>query len=181
MSIFDLEEKTAVNYIFRYGIIQYKFEVDGIAIDDDYRSYCRYLSKVDGFCQPNILGLPLFCNIRNYVKVVFSDKRPHYGERYDDDSFSDVLILGEYVACDPKFSECIILYINNIRDACMSGISFEHLMLAVYIHELYHAYFKSGIHYIPDVEEPLAEFGALFSLMCGPLLSRLFGYYCFFT
>ena len=39
-------------------------------------------------------------------------------------------------------------------------------MLAVYVHELYHAYFNSGIghRYIRKIEEPLAEFGALFCL-----------------
>lgn len=159
MSIFD-EELT-----IRYKYIQYKFDVDGIEKNDTYSRYCRSLSKVDSFCQPHIQGLPLFHDIRDDVKVVFSAKRPHYGERYnDDDSFSDVLILGEYVASDPKFGECVILYVNNISECSRSKISFETLMLAVYIHELYHAYFRSGDNYILDVEEPLAEFGALFSL-----------------
>lgn len=158
MSIFD-EEPT-----IRYKYIQYKFDVDGIEINDTYRRYCRSLSKVDSFCQPHIQGLPLFYNIREHVNVVFSAKRPHYGERYNDDSFTDVLILGEYVASDPEFGECVILYVNNISECSRSKISFETLMLAVYIHELYHAYFRSGDNYILDVEEPLAEFGALFSL-----------------
>ena len=138
--------------------------MDGIEINDTYRRYCRSLSKVDSFCQPHIQGLPLFYKIRNHVNVVFSDKKPHYGERYNDDTFSDVLILGEYVASDPEFGKCVILYVNNISECSRSKISFETLMLAVYIHELYHVYFRSGDNYILDVEEPLAEFGALFSL-----------------
>ena len=158
MSIFD-EELT-----IRYKYIQYKFDVDGIEINDTYRRYCRSLSKVDSFCQPHIQGLPLFYNIRDHVNVVFSDKKPHYGERYNDDTFSDVLILGEYVASHSKFGECIILYINNIHKCATSELPFEALMLDVYTHELYHAYFRSGANYILDVEEPLAEFGAMFLL-----------------
>ena len=164
MSLLDDPDVTlrACDASIRNSLIRYQFDVDGIQTGDIFNGYCALLSKVDAFCQPNIQGLPLFYKIR--VKVVFSAKRPHYGERYNDDSFSDVLILGEYVASEPEFGECIILYVNNIYDCSRSKISFETLMLAVYIHELYHVYFRSGDNYILDVEEPLAEFGALFSL-----------------
>lgn len=164
MSLLDDPDVTtrAGDAFIRNSLIRYQFDRDGI--QTGFNEYCALLSKVDAFCQPNIQGLPLFYNIRDYVKVVFSVKRPHYGERYNDDSFSDVLILGEYVASDPEFGECVILYVNNISECSRSKISFETLMLAVYIHELYHVYFRSGDNYILDVEEPLAEFGALFSL-----------------
>ena len=168
MSLLDDPDVTlrAGDAFIRNSLIRYQFDGDGIQTGDNiiFNGYCALLSKVDAFCQPNIQGLPLFYNIRDYVKVVFSAKRPHYGERYNDDSFSDVLILGEYVASDPEFGECVILYVNNISECSRSKISFETLMLAVYIHELYHVYFRSGDNYILDVEEPLAEFGALFSL-----------------
>lgn len=168
MSLLDDPDVTlrAGDAFIRNSLIRYQFDGDGIQTGDNiiFNGYCALLSKVDAFCQPNIQGLPLFYNIRDYVKVVFSAKRPHYGERYNEDSFSDVLILGEYVASDPEFGECVILYVNNISECSRSKISFETLMLAVYIHELYHAYFRSGDNYILDVEEPLAEFGALFSL-----------------
>ena len=38
------------------------------------------------------------------------------------------------------------------------------MLLSTYIHELYHAYFRSGDRYEPEVEEPLAEFGTLFCM-----------------
>ena len=121
MSLLDDPDVTtrAGDAFIRNSLIRYQFDRDGI--QTGFNGYCALLSKVDAFCQPNIQGLPLFYNIRDYVKVVFSAKRPHYGERYNDDSFSDVLILGEYVASDPKFGECVILYVNNISECSRSG------------------------------------------------------------
>ena len=157
MSLLDGPDVTlrAGNAFIRNSLIRYQFDGDGIQTGDNiiFNGYCALLSKVDAFYQPNIQGLPLFYNIRDYVKVVFSAKRPHYGERYNDDSFSDVLILGKYVASDPDFGECVILYVNNISECSRSKISFETLMLAVYIHELYHVYFRSGDNYILDVNQ----------------------------
>ena len=68
-----------------------------------------------------------------------------------------VLILGQY---EPK-QKHITLFIKGIRFAAdKSRISSSYLLQAVFAHELYHAYFQKN-KYVPEIEEPLAEFGSL--------------------
>ena len=68
-----------------------------------------------------------------------------------------VLILGQY---EPK-KKCITLFIKSIRYAAEENrISSSYLLQAVFAHELYHAYFQKN-KYVPEIEEPLAEFGSL--------------------
>lgn len=124
--------------------------------DEEFEKYCKNLSMVDAFCVTSIPGLPDVASIRNKVKVIFSDEETTYEGRY---GLPDVLVLGEY----NDYSKSIYIYVNNIKK--VSHISYiNRLMLAVYIHEMYHAYFESGNKYIKEIEEPLAEFGALFCL-----------------
>ena len=69
-----------------------------------------------------------------------------------------VLILGEYI----KARKQITLYINSIR-AVASGnckMCSSFLLQSVFVHELYHAYFDKD-KYIPELEDPMAEFGSL--------------------
>ena len=123
---------------------------------EEFEKYCQNLSMVDAFCVTSIPGLPDVASIRNKVKVIFSDEERTYEGRY---GLPDVLVLGEY----NDYSKSIYIYVNNIKK--VSHISYiNRLMLAVYIHEMYHAYFESGNMYVKEIEEPLAEFGALFCL-----------------
>ena len=68
-----------------------------------------------------------------------------------------ILILGEYIIK----SETIILYINNIRLAAgENNLKSSFLLISVFAHELYHAYFHKN-QYIQELEEPMAEYGSL--------------------
>ena len=70
-----------------------------------------------------------------------------------------ILLLGRYYSGQKK----VVLYIKNIKT--VGKDNWQKLLTAVYIHELYHAYFKTG-RYTPIVEEPLAELGTLYTLDC---------------
>lgn len=143
--------------------------IDEASLDDkEYENYCTYLSKVDAFYRPLIPGLPCFPMLRQSIKVVFSKEKPTYDTRYRDKKWfkEDRMVLGEYFPKHKTYSECIYLYIENIKEACKlrPDDKFSPLLLSTYVHELYHAYFRSGDRYMPEVEEPLAEFGALFCM-----------------
>ena len=70
----------------------------------------------------------------------------------------DTIVLGEY---RQKPREQITLYIENIRFAALeNNMQPELLLVSVFAHELYHAYFHKEA-YVPELEEPLAEFGSL--------------------
>ena len=143
--------------------IQFEYVNQANLTADEYGHYCRYLSKVDAFHNTSIPGLPNFGVIRNEVNVIFSAHKPSYAEKYKDKRLSNILVLGEYDNSD----NTIYIYIDNIKCVCKYEKSdINRLMLAVYVHELYHAYFNCGIghRYIREIEEPLAEFGALFCL-----------------
>ena len=153
----DIDKRTLINKP-RIDSIRFKFE-DRVNLDsEDYEKYCKSLSKVDIFHRDAIPGIPDFGEIRKDVKVIFSKLQPNYGEKYKNGSLSQILVLGEYVDSE----NAIYIYVNNIKAENTAPIN--RLMLAVYIHELYHAYFASGNKYIKEIEEPLAEFGALFCL-----------------
>lgn len=165
MSIFDVDDNidNGIEYDVagpkRKSVIQYNYENVPEKVN-----YCEQLSKVDVYCHPYISGLPLFYEIRHRIKVVFSGYRRTYKDKSDDPSLKDILVLGEYVPSHPDFGECVIIYINNIQESCTPQIDFDTLMLATYIHELYHAYFRSNLDVALDIEESLAEFGSLFCL-----------------
>ena len=142
-------------------------------IDDDgseFKLYSKVISKADSFYRPFIPGLPTPHVIRQYLKVVFSGEKPVI-QKFDNKEWYDKkfpkLLLGEYRSIDEKFGECIILYVENIKSSSIQDVNsseFKSLLLSTYIHELYHAYFRSGDRYEPEVEEPLAEFGTLFCM-----------------
>lgn len=74
-----------------------------------------------------------------------------------------ILKLGEYRHAEKK----VILYVNNIRDCVFDEKDFVHLLYIVYVHEMMHVYFDFNrnpddtFDYIPEIEEPLAEYGML--------------------
>ncbi len=154
----DIDKRTLINKP-RIDSIRFKFEDRVNLRSEIYEEYCKSLSKVDIFHRDAIPGIPDFGEIRKDVKVIFSKLQPTYAEKYKNRSLSKILVLGEYVDSE----NAIYIYVNNIEAKCNTA-PINRLMLAVYIHELYHAYFKSGNRYIREIEEPLAEFGALFCL-----------------
>lgn len=144
---------------------KYEFRDEANLYPDVFAQYCADLSKVDAFYVPSIPGIPNFGSIRENVVVTFSDEEKTYKEKYGDPSLEKVVMLGEYCnsQCTDGKSE-IYIYVNNIIKNTQGNTSqTDQLMLAVYIHELYHAYFKSN-RYIRELEEPLCEFGTLFCL-----------------
>ena len=154
----DIDKRTLINKP-RIDSIRFKFE-DRVKLGSaTYEEYCKSLSKVDIFHRDAIPGIPDFGEIRKDVKVIFSERKPSYAEKYKKEGLSNILVLGEYVDSE----NAIYIYVNNIKAECNTA-PINRLMLAVYIHELYHAYFKSGNRYNREIEEPLAEFGALFCL-----------------
>ena len=83
-----------------------------------------------------------------------------------------VRVLGEYKSAGKE----IVLYINNIKDVAIEeeapegvlGIPYLTVVRYVYLHELMHSYFdreeNDGFEHVRDLEEGLAEFGALLLL-----------------
>ena len=144
---------------------KYEFENKASLDSDVFEQYCANLSKVDAFYVPSIPGIPNFGTIRENVVVIFSDQGKTYAEKYDDPDLEKVNVLGEYRNSKHTEDKSVIyIYVNNIINYTQGNASeTDQLMLAVYIHELYHAYFKSN-RYIRELEEPLCEFGALFCL-----------------
>ncbi|MBR5298904.1 MAG: hypothetical protein IKU36_01500 [Bacteroidales bacterium] len=66
----------------------------------------------------------------------------------------DALLLGEYRKGENK----IILYINNIKASDRE--KWAKLLIATYVHELFHEYFSLD-HYVPELEEPMAELATI--------------------
>ena len=116
-------------------------------------------SKLELSKNNKLLGLlPVFI-IRHEVSVELSNATPdlnelHYG------LISRIPLLGRYYSDQKK----VVLYIKNIKK--VDEGNWQKLLTAVYIHELYHAYFKTGRYYTLIVEEPLAELGTLYTLDC---------------
>lgn len=175
MSIFDVDEniykvENCLPPYSRLKSMQYDFACteDMDEHGSDFKLYCKVISKVDSFYRSFIPGIPTPHVIRQYLKVVFSSKKPKYQKFKNKEWFKDdktlPRLLGEYRRQDKKFGECIILYVNNIALESSDSSEFKSLLLSTYIHELYHAYFRSGDRYEPEVEEPLAEFGTLFCM-----------------
>lgn len=143
----------------------YEFRDEADLSPDVFEQYCTNLSKVDAFYVPSIPGIPNFGTIRENVVVIFSDKEKTYVDKYKDPRLEKVRVLGEYCSSprvDGKTE--IFIYVNNIiKNTLRNASETDQLMLAVYIHELYHAYFES-VKYYKEIEEPLCEFGTLFCL-----------------
>ena len=109
----------------------------------------------------NAIGfIPVF-SIRHEVSVQLSPDKPLLSKLHpnidDNTVLNNILLLGEFC----KKDEIIILYLNNIKT--VGKDNWKWLLTAVYIHELYHAYFDTQT-YVAKVEEPLAELGALYTL-----------------
>lgn len=98
--------------------------------------------------------------IRRETTVIISHETPMLQSYYDDKNISSVeapstaRLLGKY----SKSDKAITLYIYNIRAQGMG--EWDQLFAGVYLHEMYHAYFKTD-DYILEIEEPMAELGAL--------------------
>lgn len=61
----------------------------------------------------------------------------------------DIVITGEY---DSSLNQVILYY---------KSISSEELLAVVYVHEMMHAYFDRGGITLPEIEEPIVEYGML--------------------
>lgn len=130
------EIKKLVNFV---DLLPYKLECS---------KDCRFLGL-----------LPIF-NIRHENYVEISDDEPLLKDLHEIENIEEILLLGRYYSGQKK----VVLYIKNIKT--VGKDNWQKLLTAVYIHELYHAYFKTGRYYTPIVEEPLAELGTLYTLDC---------------
>lgn len=129
------EIKKLVNFV---DLLPYKLECS---------KDCRFLGL-----------LPIF-NIRHENNVEISDDEPLLKDLHEIEDIEEILLLGRYYSGQKK----VVLYIKNIKK--VGKDNWQKLLTAVYIHELYHAYFKTD-RYTPIVEEPLAELGTLYTLDC---------------
>ena len=131
------EIKKLVNFV---DLLPYKLECS---------KNCRFLGL-----------LPIF-NIRHENNVEISDDEPLLKDLHEIKDIEEILLLGRYYSDQKK----VVLYIKNIKK--VDEGNWQKLLTAVYIHELYHAYFKTDPYtYTPIVEEPLAELGTLYTLDC---------------
>lgn len=131
------EIKKLVNFV---DLLPYKLECS---------KDCRFLGL-----------LPIF-NIRHENNVEISDDEPLLKDLHEIKDIEEILLLGRYYSDQKK----VVLYIKNIKK--VDEGNWQKLLTAVYIHELYHAYFKTKPDlYTPIVEEPLAELGTLYTLDC---------------
>ena len=101
--------------------------------------------------------------IRGSAAVIISPETPTLRTYFRDRNITDIDIphdarlLGEYCPKD----KTITLYLYNIR--YQGKDDWEKLFAAVYLHEMYHAHFATK-EYIPFIEEPMAELGAINAL-----------------
>ena len=131
------EIKKLVNFV---DLLPYKLECS---------KDCRFLGL-----------LPIF-NIRHENNVEISDDEPLLKDLHEIEDIGEIPLLGRYYSDQKK----VVLYIKNIKK--VDENNWQKLLTAVYIHELYHAYFKTDPYtYTPIVEEPLAELGTLYTLDC---------------
>ena len=129
------EIKKLVNFV---DLLPYKLECS---------KNCRFLGL-----------LPIF-NIRHENNVEISDDEPLLKDLHEIEDIGEIPLLGRYYSDQKK----VVLYIKNIKK--VDENNWQKLLTAVYIHELYHAYFKTD-QSTPIVEEPLAELGTLYTLDC---------------
>lgn len=171
MSILDVDDfdldKEASKEILRknYGLlpIEKKNTVDDIVFHEikklvNFVDLLPYKLECSKNCR--FLGLLPIFNIRHENNVEISDDEPLLKDLHEIEDIGEIPLLGRYYSDQKK----VVLYIKNIKK--VGENNWQKLLTAVYIHELYHAYFKTGRYYTPIVEEPLAELGTLYTLDC---------------
>lgn len=172
MSILDVDDfdldKEASKEILRknYGLlpIEKKNTVDDIVFHEikklvNFVDLLPYKLECSKNCR--FLGLLPIFNIRHENNVEISDDEPLLKDLHEIEDIGEIPLLGRYYSDQKK----VVLYIKNIKK--VDENNWQKLLTAVYIHELYHAYFKTDPYtYTPIVEEPLAELGTLYTLDC---------------
>ena len=169
MSILDdFDDKVVSKEILRknYGLlpIEKKNTVDDIVFHEikklvNFVDLLPYKLECSKNCR--FLGLLPIFNIRHENNVEISDDEPLLKDLHEIEDIGEIPLLGRYYSDQKK----VVLYIKNIKK--VDEGNWQKLLTAVYIHELYHAYFKTKPDlYTPIVEEPLAELGTLYTLDC---------------
>lgn len=145
--LLPIEKKNTLDDIVFHEIKKLVNFVDLLPYKLECSKYCRFLGL-----------LPIF-NIRHENNVEISDDEPLLKDLHKIEDIEEILLLGRYYSDQKK----VVLYIKNIKKVGKNN--WQKLLTAVYIHELYHAYFKTD-QSTPIVEEPLAELGTLYTLDC---------------
>ena len=169
MSILDdFDDKVVSKEILRknYGLlpIEKKNTLDDIVFHEikklvNFVDLLPYKLECSKNCR--FLGLLPIFNIRHENNVEISDDEPLLKDLHEIEDIGEIPLLGRYYSDQKK----VVLYIKNIKK--VDEGNWQKLLTAVYIHELYHAYFKTKPDlYTPIVEEPLAELGTLYTLDC---------------
>lgn len=170
MSLLDLDDfdKVVSKEILRknYGLlpIEKKNTLDNIVFHEikklvNFVDLLPYKLECSKNCR--FLGLLPIFNIRHENNVEISDDEPLLKDLHEIEDIGEIPLLGRYYSDQKK----VVLYIKNIKK--VDENNWQKLLTAVYIHELYHAYFKTDPYtYTPIVEEPLAELGTLYTLDC---------------
>lgn len=147
--LLPIEKKNTLDDIVFHEIKKLVNFVDLLPYKLECSKDCRFLGL-----------LPIF-NIRHENNVEISDDEPLLKDLHEIEDIGEILLLGRYYSDQKK----VVLYIKNIKK--VDENNWQKLLTAVYIHELYHAYFKTKPDlYTPIVEEPLAELGTLYTLDC---------------
>lgn len=147
--LLPIEKKNTLDDIVFHEIKKLVNFVDLLPYKLECSKYCRFLGL-----------LPIF-NIRHENNVEISDDEPLLKDLHEIKHIEEIPLLGRYYSDQKK----VVLYIKNIKK--VDEDNWQKLLTAVYIHELYHAYFKTKPDlYTPIVEEPLAELGTLYTLDC---------------
>ena len=168
MSLLDLDDfdKVVSKEILRknYGLlpIEKKNTLDNIVFHEikklvNFVDLLPYKLECSKNCR--FLGLLPIFNIRHENNVEISDDEPLLKDLHEIEDIGEIPLLGRYYSDQKK----VVLYIKNIKK--VDENNWQKLLTAVYIHELYHAYFKTD-QSTPIVEEPLAELGTLYTLDC---------------
>lgn len=168
MSLLDLDDfdKVVSKEILRknYGLlpIEKKNTLDNIVFHEikklvNFVDLLPYKLECSKNCR--FLGLLPIFNIRHENNVEISDDEPLLKDLHKIEDIGEIPLLGRYYSDQKK----VVLYIKNIKK--VDEDNWQKLLTAVYIHELYHAYFKTD-QSTPIVEEPLAELGTLYTLDC---------------
>lgn len=139
--------------------VQNRFELDNEDTDALHQFY-KYHLFGDGLISLTgtlMAGKGVEVIIKNDEKVLLEGRSVDYPINPYIANDGRILILGEY-NIKP---ETIILYINNIRLAAgEKNLKSSFLLISVFAHELYHAYFHKN-QYIQELEEPMVEYGSL--------------------
>lgn len=147
--LLPIEKKNTLDDIVFHEIKKLVNFVDLLPYKLECSKDCRFLGL-----------LPIF-NIRHENNVEISDDEPLLKDLHEIEDIGEIPLLGRYYSDQKK----VVLYIKNIKK--VGEDNWQKLLTAVYIHELYHAYFKTKPDlYTPIVEEPLAELGTLYTLDC---------------